>query len=413
MSFDANRDIKIEAAQAADETYSLRTNGLATRKRPELEILGVPEPLIRAAGAVLNKAAEYTVNRAEVLAQQNVGFELAVDENDASLLLAVRTEVSVAPAAGGFFSKLVGGGNKGVLRLVDIDAEPGSEAAPLTALGTMHVHRAAVRRVQKDDDGAREELLAAVQAFPGKIASEAGPPPDIAFGEAVYNWQNHRAWLALAELDDSAEHYGEALKRSHALARAELGATLDEIAQIDAATVRAVAERVVAENLAVASEIAPGPTPTNAVVTSPVWEVSADGSKTFRRASIVPAGFRELYFEGAAAEGLREHGARLATDALVAVRATPWAAAWRFRGLREIWIHRDAPTLPVGEPLPAVGLVSTLLVAVARAFRAGVPTDEIGAYLAGETERFEKALLDLDAWEHEQIMLAIGGAPTD
>lgn len=411
MTFEANRDIKIEASQAADGSYSLRTKGLAPRKRPELEIVGVPEALLRAAGVVLNQVADYTVNRAEVLAGQNVGFELSLEGDDVPMMLAVRAEPSVTPSSNGFFKALIGGGNKGVLRLVDVDAKANTDAPPLTALATMQVHRAKIRLAKDDAAGAKEDLQAAIRAFPGVPERDVGSPVNVGDGESVYNWQNHRAWLALAELEDSAQSFGDALQRSHALALAELGGTLERIATTDAETARAMAERVVTENLAQNVGPIPAPTPAMTVVLSPLWEASADGSQTFRRAALVPAGFRELYFEGAVAQSLREHGARLAADAFTTAREAPWTIAWRFRPLRMMWLDRNAPTLPIGEPGPAAGLLSTLLVAVARAFRAGASADEAAAYLAGRpTPALEKELLALDAWEIEQYERAMFGA---
>lgn len=407
MTFDANRDIKIEASVAPDGTYGLRTSGLAAQKRPELEVVGVPESLLHSAAAVLNDVADYTVNRAEVLAEQNIAFELAVKDNDESLLLAVRAEQAVAPSNGGFFGKLLGGGNKGVLRLVDVAAR--GSASALTAIASMQVHRSKVRLARGEEDAAREDLRAAVEAFPGGPDGDAREGAEIEADGGAYNWQNHLAWLMLAELDDSVTCFGDAVQRSRRLAREELGGTLEEIAATDAATARQVAERVLSENLA-RSE---APATANSVVFSPVWEVTADGSQAFRRASLVPVGFRELYFDGIAAERLREHGARLATDAFVAARGAPWTIAWRFRALRNVWLDRNAPRQPLAEVLPAAGLVSTILVAVGRAFRAGASADDVAGYLEGRpSPALEKALLGVDAWELEQYERALfGGSP--
>ncbi len=406
MAFDANRDIKIEASQGEDGTYSLRTKGLAARKRPELEIASVPEAALRAAAVVLNQTADYTVNKAEVLAEQNVGFELAVEDSDVPLMLVVHTVQAEAPQ-GGLWNKLTGGG-KGVLRLVDVDAK---SKAPLTALATMLVHRSRARLAKDDIPGAREELEAAIAAFPGAPASDAGPAPEIGSGSAVFNWQNHYAYLALAELlaeeesRDAEGFYETALRRSHELSRAELGATLAEIAAIDAATARAEAERIIETNLAPFSPL-PGPTPDLAIVPSPVWDVS--GTSSVRRAALVPAKFVELYYEGPAARGLREHGAALATAAFEASRSAPWKLAWRLRSLRKVWSDREAPVSAEVAGHPAAGLLSILLVEIARGFRAGAAADEIAARLAGrEAPGLEAALVTLDAWEADQYAAAM------
>ena len=87
MAFDANRNMKIEASQNADGTFVLRTKGLAGHKRAELEVSGVPEPALMAAGRILNDTAEYAVNRAEIIGDplsksrsQRVGLDLPISQ---------------------------------------------------------------------------------------------------------------------------------------------------------------------------------------------------------------------------------------------------------------------------------------------------------------------------------------------
>jgi hypothetical protein len=227
-AFSANRDIKIEASETSTGSYVLRTRGLADRKRPELEIAGVPESALNGAAGVLNMLADYTVNTAEVLAEQTVGNVLAVGDEGRKLLMVVRAVESEKPK-GGLWSKIAGGG-KGVLRLADIDAAAG---APLTALATMLVHRAAVRLAKDDEEGARSELEAAIATFPGVPA--AGKAPEIEGVGGTFNMQNHLAYLDLAVLtgDDEAESarwFEQAVARSQELAlRIQEGATKEEL----------------------------------------------------------------------------------------------------------------------------------------------------------------------------------------
>ncbi len=195
-AFDANRDIKIEASEGAAGRYVLRTKGLADRKRAELEIADVPEAGLNAAAGVINILAAYSVNEAEVVAGQSVGNVLTIGDNARKLLLAVRAVTSEKPK-GGLWSKLAGGG-KGVLRLVDAHADASDHGAPLTALATMLVHRAAVRLGKDDEAGARAELEAAIAVFPG--ASDVGAAPVIEGMEGELNWQNHLAHADLAAL---------------------------------------------------------------------------------------------------------------------------------------------------------------------------------------------------------------------
>lgn len=195
-AFDANRDIKIEASEGAGGRYVLRTKGLAERKRAELEIADVPEAGLNAAAGVINILAAYSVNEAEVVAGQSVGNVLTIGDEARKLLLAVRAVTSERPK-GGLWSKL-GGGGKGVLRLVDAHAEAGDHGAPLTALATILVHRAAVRLGKDDEAGARSELEAALVIFPG--AADAGAAPVIEGMEGELNWQNRLAHADLAAL---------------------------------------------------------------------------------------------------------------------------------------------------------------------------------------------------------------------
>jgi hypothetical protein len=227
-AFAANRDIKIEASETSAGLYTLRTRGLEGKRRAELEIAGVPEVALNGAGGVINMLADYSVNVAEVLPGQTVGNVLAVSDEGRHLLMVVRAVQSEKPK-GGLWSKIAGGA-KGVLRLADVD---GAAGAPLTALATMLVHRAAVRLAKDDDEGARSELDAAIATFPG--APAAGKAPQIEGVGGIFNMQNHVAYLDLAVLaaDDeaaSARWFEQALARSQELALlAREGATKEEL----------------------------------------------------------------------------------------------------------------------------------------------------------------------------------------
>ncbi len=219
-AFASNRDIKIEASEIAPGVYALRTRGLAGKQRPELEITGVPEVALNGAGGVLNMLADYAVNVAEVLAGQMVGNTLAAGDEGRKLLMVVRA-VELEKPKRGLWSKLVGGG-KGVLRLADVDGA--MTAAPLAAIATMLVHRAAVRLAKDDREGARSELEAAITTFPG--AAGAGEPPRIEGVEGTFNAQNFFSYLDLAALARSdgeeeacARWFEAALARAPELAR--------------------------------------------------------------------------------------------------------------------------------------------------------------------------------------------------
>jgi len=413
-AFSANRDIKVEASETAPGLYTLRTRGLADRKRPELEIAGVPEVALNGAGGVLNMIADYSVKNAEIFADQTVGNVLTVGEEGRRLLLVVRTALAEKPK-GGLWSKLTGGG-KGVLRLRDVT---GDAEAPLTALATMLVHRAAVRLAKDDDEGARTELEAAIVTLPGEAG--AGEPPSIGGADGVLNWQNYLAHLDLAtlagdDIDEAAKHFGDALVRSASLARRELGATCEAVTALAEGDVAREATRIIEHNLQHA-ERGPGPAPALMTMASPIWELTEDGQAT-RRASLLPAKLFSLYYDGVAAERLLRDGATLVAAILERARAVPWRAAWVARATRDVWISDEAPSMdPLGPAHPADGVVSTVLADVARCFRAGATNDEILARYApregaspAETEALaaiDAKLAELAAFEGEQYIAAM------
>jgi hypothetical protein len=283
----------------------------------------------------------------------------------------------------------------------------------------MLVHRAAVRCAKGDDDGARTELEAALATLPGAIG--AGEPPSIGGVDGELNWQNHLAYLDLATLagddvDLAAKHFGDALVRSDALARAELGATSEEVIALSAEDVAREAKRVIAHNLEHA-ERAPGPADSLVTVASPIWEL-ADGGQAVRRTSLLPATLFSLYYEGVAVERLVRDGATLVSAILGRDREATWRAAWVARGMRDVWISAEAPLgKPFGPAHAADGIVSTLLADIARCFRAGATNDEILArYLAGAgaapaqleaLAAVDAKLVELEAFEAEQYLDAM------
>ncbi|MDB4936732.1 MAG: hypothetical protein JWP87_3704 [Labilithrix sp.] len=254
-AFSANRDIKIEASELPGGLYTLRTRGLDGKRRAELEVTGIPEVALSGAGGVINILADYSVKNAEVLAGQTVGNVLTIGEEGRMLLLAVRA-VASEKAKGGLWSKLAGGG-KGVLRLVDVT---GDDAAPLTAVATMLVHRAAVRLAKDDEAGARTELEAAIAAFPGVPGS--GAAPTIEGTDGTFNWQNHLAYLDLALLADdvggAGRHYADALARSDELAHADLGATYEALAALGDEDLARAAKDIAGEHAPLVSRVLTG-----------------------------------------------------------------------------------------------------------------------------------------------------------
>lgn len=412
-TFAANRDIKIEASESSAGAFTLRTRGLAAKRRAELEIADVPEALLNGAGGVINLVADYSVNSAELLADQTVGIVLAVGDEGRKLLLAARAVTAEAPKAG-LWSKLTGGG-KGVLRLVDVTGDSG---APLTAITSMLVHRAELRAAKDDAAGAREELETAVAAFPGQPGGAEAPA--IGGADGTYNWQNHLAYLDLARLDEddapdaAAARFGEALARSAELARRELGASLDDVLGLDDDEIASAARRIIEHNLgAMHRGDADAEAPDLATVASPIWEL--DEGRSSRRASVIPAALLALYYEGKSKEGLVREGAELVTKILARDRAEPWHPAWIARSTRQFWITSDAPLLePIGPARPSYGLVSLVLADIARCFQAGATAAEIlaryerqGGEPSDELVALAAKLDAHGAWEGEMTMKAM------
>ncbi len=402
--FAANRDIKIEASETPGGLFTLRTRGLADKRRPELEVAGIPEVALNGAGGVLNMIADYSVNAAEVVAEQTVGNVLAVGDDGRKLLVVVRAVASSIPK-GGLWSKIAGGG-KGVLRLVDVT---GNADAPLTAVATMLVHRAAVRLAKDDEEGARTELQAAIATLPG--APRAGQAPQIDGAGGAFNWQTHLAYLDLAvlaqgDVDQAATYFGDALARSDELARREIGASCDALLALTHDDVLRDAKHVLEHNLENAHR-APGPTSQLMTLASPIWELDDQG-RSVRRASLLPARLASSYYDGPVAERLLRDGATLAAKIVERNGTAPWRAAWIARETRSAWISDDAPFLePVRAPAHAAdGIVSTLLADVGRCFRAGATDEEILARYGARSSDDEQASAELVAIEAKLTELA-------
>ncbi|HEY8074772.1 MAG TPA: hypothetical protein VIF62_11695, partial [Labilithrix sp.] len=224
-----------------------------------------------------------------------------------------------------------------------------------------------------------------------------GTPVSIGDGSAIYNWQNHLAYLGLAELggDDAATRWAEALERSDALAQEEIGAPLADFASLDVARLEREARAIVDANREVRRQ--EGPSPAAAIVASPIWETIADGGA--RRASLVPSSFVERYLE----RPLRESAIRIAAEA-VATIATP-QLAWTVRKTRDIWVSDAAPfMLDLDEYVPTQSLLSAVLADIARCASSGATDDQIIARLRGTPL---PTLTDVESWEADAYARAL------
>lgn len=367
--------MRIDASQGVDGRFKLRTSGLVKQRRPELELACVPEGALHAAGGLLNLIGEYSVNRDEIKDGQTVGNVLAVGE-DTPLLVVVRAHATNHKPQGGLFANLVGA-NKGVLRITDaIEAKQDPTGAPI-ALATMLIHRAKAREAQANISGAREELALAISLCPGEATRAGCPTFEGAAG--VYNDENHLAYAALANLEDSPEraaaHFENALVRSLEYTRIETGAPLATIFALDEGTLRKEATRILEHNLANT-----GLEPTsNAMATllSPIWE-NWEPSGASRRLARLPRDMVSSYYEGPVVDALQQRGPTLVAKIMTTNTASPARVAWTARSIRSVWTAKGATlTKPFAEWQVAMGLVSTLLADVGRCLRAKANDEEI------------------------------------
>lgn len=149
---------------------------------------------------------------------------------------------------------------------------------------------------------------------------------------------------------------------------------------------------------------------------SPIWEVAgvvAEATAT-RGGCLMPSALVSLYYEGAAAEGLRRSGPALVTRILTACREEPWRAAWIARETRLAWLA-GAPLLEQVGPAHAVhSILSSILADVARCFRAGATDEEIVTRYGAATEEVAGTRVSLEdklglfaVWEGEQYVKAM------
>lgn len=130
------------------------------------------------------------------------------------------------------------------------------------------------------------------------------------------------------------------------------------------------ARRIVAKNLELADEL--GPLREQGLQLSPVWE--AKGGVVQVRLAVLPAVFRSRYFEGEAAEVLREPVAiEMVVDVLPWMVDDPVGAAFALESTYRTWQDDTAPVRSIEVPYRGhYRLLSLLLADIARKGSAGL-----------------------------------------
>lgn len=399
MAFDADRDITVEAAPQPDGTFTLTSSGLVTRGRPELEIVGVPSvDIARYATVVINLIANYVVNEKPV----SIGQRIAVDSEHGALI------ASLAESAGAEkrgLGRLFGGGKPARLRIV----EPLDGMAPLkTLISTVMLWKAHAALAEEQRELAISVLREAIAYFPGD--ADEPDDPDVVF---TYNWQNHLAYAALAELvDDAAESVAlehAALVRSDAYRATQVEDSLEELAELTRAGLAARATHILAINTQATPSLAVNDV--LVAVTSPIWRSFEQGPG--RRQNVVPR-------VAAYSSELPPEFVAVAVDLVATGIHRPAAITRMVRDTVQHWEggSDEAPVLPVpGTYEPGDMLLTAALAHVARLAAAGMDAAEVRAHVglddspAVRVAAAEK-YASLQEVEGEAIMLAMmGGAP--
>lgn len=416
-------NIQKVAADTADGTFFVKTQGLEAHGHAELEIVGIPRPAVEPAAKLIDYVIETVIEGkgVQLKARENVGIPLLVGGHEEIPAVFVGVHAAEgAPPAGGFFSKLRGTATKGVLRLVDL---PGSQhGPPFAALASMMLYRSNCRFVTGDHAGAIAELNAGIEMTPGDPS--AGPPPQFDTGDAELNWQNHVSYLRLAELLNPVEAgavYRNVFSRFSWLSRRELGCLLGEL---NFAAGPSAEQALIEEALNIIRgnvgrpAVAPGPHPGLRFVASPLWTPREDGTSV-REASLIPAGFLDYYFGGRLAEpAVAEALARLAAECVARHAQEPWKVSFMTRGAREMYKGMGA-ALPasdvIGPSRPTWFLLSAVIAEAARYLHAGGTYDELRSTfgLSGTPPELPESLaakvVALETWEAQQYMTGIGG----
>ncbi|MBX3193250.1 MAG: hypothetical protein KF819_40070, partial [Labilithrix sp.] len=356
----------------------LRTRGVHTHDHPELEIIRVPQAGANAAADLINDLLSSVVDVGKaLLAGERWGGALRVRSDDPHRELAVALVARQAP-------------EPGVLGLFDFYPEDATNAHQ--SIATMMVHQAN-RLVAGGEVAAAAALLReSIAIFPG--AHLAGAPPELDL-QGDLNWQNHLAYLRLAEITPDPAESEHLLQEVHTrvewLAERDLGGTVAAVRAAlgvhDFSSMVRLAREILDHNVA-SPHAKHGPHEGVLLVASPLWSRGESG-QAVRRFRLLPAGFAVMY--------LGEHLADPETADLVARRtyqlieqhgARPWELAKHTALARNDCVGEGTLVVDAGRPYELVHFIVSACVATAtREFYAAARGDEFEAWLANEHAR--------------------------
>ena len=399
-----------------DGAFSVRTIGLRAHRHAEIEIAPIPFGAVEAAAKLVDYVVDAVIGKGKQLkAGENVGLPLSIAGHDEipSVFVGVHA-TEFEPASGGFFAKMRGTANHGVLRLTDL---PGSQPGPpVHAVAAMMLHRADCRLVTGDSAGALQELRESIRMNPGD--PNAGPPPAFETpGDSVLNWENHLSYLRLAELADEEEgtaSYGQAYSRFGWLARRDLGCSPSELRGAPESILYEQAKNVVRLNLSHPG-IAPGPHAGLRFVASPLWVAGNDGV-VLREASLIPAAFVDYYFGGRlASPDVGDALARLAAQCVARNLAAPWIPSLMTKDARQMYRGSGTASAPVAGVTyrPWHFLLSAVIAEAARYVHAGATNEELHEVFGLARRRGElppslkSKTAAIEIWETQQYSSAM------
>lgn len=416
--FSAERDIVIkyfdgdkQVTQGESSTPPLRviTDGLAKHDRPEFELIGVPVSLNNAAAMLLNRIAEYTVNKKHLKSGDTWASRLPD-----GFVVAARVQ-----AAESFGHQ--------VLRICDVSDERCNEPAK-TAVCAVAVSDARAKHEGDQVEDATRILNAAIGWFPG----EPGPGVRIQKNENI-NQNNNLAYFALAAMHvDVEKNYVAAVQRSEDLMLAELGSAQPpvvgrETLEKDAlAIVTAVQDEMDRMQGGQEAQLPTGEHGGDGIgfLLSPIVRFVGDELRQFL--AIGPSSYRRYFYEPPARDALREpRVAKLAAEIYAKWVGTPemvlllsrdtavdvYEEGYRFEDERQ---SKAAPKIATQaadrQHLP---LLSRILASLGRELAAGLSVDEIRTRwkLDDDSARASSAVQKLAALrkrEDQDIMKSYG-----
>ena len=393
-----------------EDGYHLRSDGLARRDRPELEMLGVPEAQIKNAGAVINQIANYAVNKANVGAGERIGIV-----SDNGILLA-RFQQGPTIEVGGLF-----GFRKRQAEVLRVTEPMDRMEYSKTLFSTIMLWRAGMHLESDDRAAAVKELRASIEFFPGEPNSDDEPELP-----APYNWENHLAYAMLARLaaepDEIEGYLSSALVRSRCFQRRELGDEAARLCELRRDPLVERARQLVIENCTEPHLQPVAPNGSVVMITSPIRTraVNEDGTTVaVRKAAIIPSEFTAYYyFEDTPARLVEEAGVlEVAVDMIVENADRPERLLRLTNDIRDIYDERseDAPVFQNDEPVPYRAGDTALSLAIAHVARlafAGMSVAELRVCceLEDDTSALESARDKLDKLgkrEHDAYTAAI------